>query len=209
MFIFLTILLIISVSVAIFVYTHKSSFEQCYTGDSFKIPCDLNDFEMAVQILTSIDNNISKFIIQMEEKYMDDEYTSKSRKDAIRRLRNKYKPRTLYETHPFNPEGDTSFTINTGDLISICIRKWDEDANAFVFHDLNTLMYVTFHELAHVASGEINHPERFWRVFKWLLQDAIDMGFYKNVNYRKHPLVYCKKLVLNSNVTFDTVSTFE
>lgn len=204
----------------------KSLFDTgCYTGKIYKIPCELTeDNDEAEAILKNIDNFIQKYIIFMKNKYLvnnnsinksdleggngDQNEVSNGKKRAIMRLAMMYKPNSLYETYPLNDLGDTSYTINTGELLSFCIRKWDNDMQKFMFHDRNTLIYVTVHELAHVAANEVAHPMRFWSAFKWLLKEAVNMGEYEPVDYRKYPVIYCKNLAIKSNILYDNMPEF-
>jgi hypothetical protein len=81
----------------------------------------------------------------------------------------------------------TSYTLNKGEEISLCIRS----KKTGKIHDINLIMYVVLHELSHVACPEKNHTPLFKKIFVFLLQVAIEMGIYKNVNYQLHPTEYC------------------
>ena len=37
----------------------------------------------------------------------------------------------------------------------------------------------------------IGHTKEFWQNFKFLLKDAVKMGIYKPVDYKKKPKSYC------------------
>ena len=54
-------------------------------------------------------------------------------------------------------EKNTSYTINKGEKIVICLRS--KFLNEI--HDINTIMYVVIHELAHVACPEFGHTPLF------------------------------------------------
>ena len=57
--------------------------------------------------------------------------------------------------------------------------------------DINTLTFVALHELAHVATKSIGHTDEFWANFKFLLQQAQQIGVYKPIDYSKKPKRYC------------------
>ena len=58
-------------------------------------------------------------------------------------------------------------------------------------HDINTIMFVAIHELAHLMTKEIGHTPRFWDNMKYLLEKASSVGIYTPVDYGKNPQVYC------------------
>jgi hypothetical protein len=77
--------------------------------------------------------------------------------------------------------------VNKGEKIVMCIRQAKD--NAFV--DLNVLMYVALHELAHLMTEEIGHPKSFWDNFKRLATEAVDIGVYKRDDFKAKPQSYC------------------
>ena len=93
----------------------------------------------------------------------------------------------------------TSYSINKGEKIIFCLRSRD-GKNKLV--DLNTVMYVAIHELGHLMTEEIGHPPAFWKNFRILLKEAVELGLYKKVDYAENPVKYCgiqiKSTVLSS-----------
>jgi hypothetical protein len=83
------------------------------------------------------------------------------------------------------PGSLTSFTVNKGAEIHMCIRDGDE------ITDENTLFFVALHELAHVMSISVGHKEEFWSNFRQLLAHAIRYGFYHYKPYHHSPVRYC------------------
>lgn len=79
----------------------------------------------------------------------------------------------------------TSFTINKGSFIAMCVKNND------AVHDINTLMYVLIHELAHVGTESQGHTKEFIDFFKFLLDSAIELEIYTYVDYSKTQGVYC------------------
>ena len=87
-----------------------------------------------------------------------------------------------------SPNGDhTSYTINKGQEIALCLRS----KHGYALHDLNLIMYVVLHELSHVACPEIDHTELFKKIFIFFQQIAIKIGIYRQVNYQEDPHEYC------------------
>ncbi len=58
---------------------------------------------------------------------------------------------------------------------------------------------MAIHELAHLATVEVGHTEKFWKNFKWLLQIAEKNGIYNYVDYSSSPQPYCG-IVISSNI---------
>jgi len=81
----------------------------------------------------------------------------------------------------------TSYTINKGEKIVFCLRSKILDT----IHDMNTLMYVVIHELAHVGCPEFGHTPLFRKIFKFLLIQSTKIGIYTAVDYRITPQNYC------------------
>jgi hypothetical protein len=123
-----------------------------------------------VKLVNYLKNNIEKFPENMS--YI---------KDLVSRT----KVINIMET----PEDEkyTSYTINKGEKIVFCLRSKIYDD----IHDMNTLMYVVIHEMAHVGCPEYGHTPLFKNIFKFLLKQSIVIGIYKPVNYRINPQYYC------------------
>ena len=81
----------------------------------------------------------------------------------------------------------TSYTINKGEKIVFCLRSKILDT----IHDMNTLMYVVIHELAHVGCPEFGHTPLFRKIFKFLLIQSKKIGIYTPIDYRMKPQYYC------------------
>jgi hypothetical protein len=82
----------------------------------------------------------------------------------------------------------TSYSVNKGEKIVFCLRARDETLKLV---DINTMMFVALHEVAHIATVSIGHTEEFWNTFKWILEHSIDIGIYKQTDYKKDPIKYC------------------
>lgn len=87
----------------------------------------------------------------------------------------------------------TTYTVNKQDM-HICLRTRDSQENPY---DINTLMYVILHELAHLCNYDkegnpINgHGEEFKKLFKILVKEAIDLKIYNYIDYNIQPKEYC------------------
>lgn len=87
----------------------------------------------------------------------------------------------------------TSFTLNKGSFVALCVKNNKE------IHDINTLMYVLLHELAHVGSKSNGHTREFTKFFKFLVGTAIKLELYKYIDYTMQPINYCG-MELNASI---------
>jgi predicted metal-dependent hydrolase len=52
-------------------------------------------------------------------------------------------------------------------------------------------MFVAIHEMAHITTVSIGHNKEFWDNFKFMLENATELGIYDPVDYAKKPQEYC------------------
>ena len=138
----------------------------------------LPDAEKGADKLAEINSYILSLIKSLENKENND-YTGN-----VKTLINRYNPDTLSETG--KDAEYTSYSVNKGQKISICIRNKD---NSFI--DNNTVIFVVIHELAHVMTDSIGHTEEFWDNMKYLLEKAEEMKIYTPQDYSANPVNYC------------------
>ena len=81
----------------------------------------------------------------------------------------------------------TSYSVNKGEELVFCLRCKKKKT----LHDINLLMYVAVHEMAHTACPETGHTNLFNRIFKFLLQQAVIINLYKYEDYNSYPVEYC------------------
>lgn len=81
-------------------------------------------------------------------------------------------------------EGTSAYTENKS-VITICLK----DPMSGHEYDMNTLMYVALHELAHATIPEQGHGDKFRARFQYLLKRGYQLGFY-NPNIPMPP-AYC------------------
>jgi predicted metal-dependent hydrolase len=144
-----------------------------------------DDKQEAADILAKIRANLEKLINSMKTKYPNDE--------SVNRMNRKFNPDNISESGKSSQY--TSYSVNKGEKIVFCIRQKDENES---FVDLNTMTFVAIHELAHVMSKSIGHTDEFWKNFKLLLEESINIGVYSKENYSQSPREYCGIKVTDS-----------
>jgi len=106
----------------------------------------------------------------------------------IIRLHSRYHPdRTRLSEGIPDPKKST-FTLNKGESITFCLAG--EGMNQP--YELNILVYVAIHELAHVGTPKQDHhgPE-FQYLHAFLLKEAIRQRVYIPRDFSKNPVNYC------------------
>lgn len=145
--------------------------------------------------LAIINSKVLKLIEHLSTKYSND-----SRRNYwIKFLKDKYRPSILSEAA--NDKRYTTFTIDKQDM-HICLRTRDEQQNLY---DINILMYVILHELAHVCNYTRNnvpiegHGREFKDKFSLLVKEGMEIGIYKYENYHSSPREYCG-MIINTQI---------
>ena len=154
------------------------------SGNTYKIHEELPDFEQTADVLGKLELFIDKLLTYL--------YTNKKSDPRTKRLIKRLNDISIEEA-PFEPNV-SSYTINKGELISLCIRNKKNKQ----FHNYQTLLFVVIHELAHVASVTKGHNKEFIDNFKWLLKIAKQANIYMPQNYSINPIEYCGVKVTNN-----------
>jgi predicted metal-dependent hydrolase len=142
---------------------------------------NVTDKSIAANTLATIKLNIEKLVTYFKE----NKSLFKKDTEYIKNLIDRTKDINIMETP--SDEKHTSYTINKGEKIVLCLRS------KFLnnIHDMNTIMYVVIHELAHVACPEYGHTPLFRKIFIFLLKESEKINIYKPVDYRINPQDYC------------------
>jgi hypothetical protein len=123
--------------------------------------------------------------------------------ERIMQLAKNYNPDDVWEISPKNRGNFTSYMEDKRKLV-MCLRSKEPDANGnYPLHDLNLCTFVMLHELTHAANNTLQHPQDFWQLFKLFLENAVDAGIYKPINYHDHPTRFCG-LDITYSPYFDT-----
>jgi hypothetical protein len=152
---------------------------------------DLPDKQQAADLLANVKANMMKLTnyvyANKDTKYV--EY-----KSYIEQLYTGMQKVVIHESDEDNDY--TSYSINKGEQIVFCIRS----KYTGQLHDINLIMYVAIHEMAHVACPEYGHTPLFKKIFAFLITVAIQLGIYKKVDFHNHPVEYCGLIITESIV---------
>jgi hypothetical protein len=129
-------------------------------------------------MLAQIRANLTNIVEYLKDNNISDE--------RVQLLVNRFNPDVLSESLPNTSY--TSYSVDKGKKIVFCLRSKDEKAELI---DMNTIMFVAIHELAHIMTKSIGHTEEFWNNMRYLLKQGIKVGVYQKVDYSKNPVSYC------------------
>lgn len=197
-------------------------------GRYYYMLADKPDQQEAAKIIKEINEFMVNLILELKKKYLynqktcfsedkfdpDDEFVPFSNRcvdhksnplddfkyRAIYLLVTRYRPNRLEENQPTSSK-DTSWAEGKGDRIALCLRE--QLSGKYKFIDSDLIKFVAIHELTHIAANTLEHPEYFWKVFKFLLLEANALLGYKLINYKKNPVNYCGMTVTYNPVYDD------
>jgi len=141
-----------------------------------------DDSKEAADLIAKIRQKLVLFVEHLGKTYSGD--------SRIEMLKLNFKPDKLKEG--IDTPGYTSYSINKGEQIILCLRSKDK------LVDINTMMFVVLHELAHLATKSIGHTEEFWNNFRWILEEAMNIGIYTKQDFKKENVEYCGMTITSS-----------
>ena len=153
---------------------------------------DKNDSQQAANLLGRINNNIHNISDYMYNKVNNDKNKRYDKyKPYILRLKTGIHDIIIRESAENSQY--TSYTVNKGEQIIFCLRSKliDKYINSSNIHNINLIMYVVLHEIAHIACPEYGHTPLFKDIFTFFCDEADTMGIYKKIDFKIHPTEYC------------------
>jgi len=145
---------------------------------------DLADSLDAANMLADISDKLTKLVEHVVSK--------DSEKDGIQQLKRNFNSRNIIENTPGGQY--TAYSVNKGEQLALCLR----DAKDDTFIELNLIIFVAIHEIAHVMTDEVGHTKKFWNNMRYLLEEGEKIGIYTPEDYSKNPKMYCG-LEINSS----------
>jgi len=146
-------------------------------------------FTKGVNLLDNVNKKVIKLLKSMQEMYPNE--------DNVVRLRDGYDPSVLHEILPCSEH--VAYIENKGDKVALCLQLEKHESK---FIDINTLMFVTLHEISHIATKSVGHTNEFRENFRFILDEAVKLNIYKPEDYSNHPVRYCGTIIKH-NPYFD------
>ena len=140
------------------------------------------DAQEAADLIAQIRQKLVLIVDHLVKSYPDE--------DRSQRMKSNFRPDNIKEG--IDDPKYTSYSINKGEKIVLCLRTNNK------LMDLNTMMFVVLHELAHICTESIGHTEEFWTNFKWILEESINIGIYKKQDFKLNNVEYCGMTITDS-----------
>ena len=162
-----------------------------FESDMFHLKCIVSDedgntycvretpkLELVADLLARTTEKLKQLVEYLKEEYPN--------RENVKRLAEKFNPKKISETLPTSKY--TAYSENKGEKLAFCTTTTKEGSKLI---DENTLSFVAIHELGHVMTESVGHTKEFWENFKFLLKNAVKIGIYQPVDYKKKPKNYC------------------
>lgn len=153
---------------------------------------EMEDKYDAANILGEVELRIKKLVDYFEQNI--DKYPEY--KPYLQQFLSRIDKINLQENSVYNKH--TSYTINKGDKVVLCLRS----KKNIKLHDINLIMYVVLHELAHIACPEVDHTKLFTKIFIFFIEIGIMLNIYQYREYDIDPHEYCG-ISINENLLKD------
>lgn len=147
--------------------------------------------QQAADLLANVNTFACDLIAHMQRKYLlggarvSVAYTSGA--EIANRMSERYKPESVKENFPTDLRF-TSYVLNKGEEVAFCLHPAGQPE---VFHDFNLIQFVALHELSHIACPSDGHEDDYWRIFQFMIKEAVEAGLYIPQDYSKSPVQYC------------------
>jgi len=183
-------IIIIFIYILYFIKKNRLTLVEANNNVKFMVYNDKNKVESANLLATLVDRmyKLRNNLINNKKNYQEYE-------QYIDLLEKNFNNERTYIYENIPDSNLTSFTINKGEELGFCLKSKITGK----FHNINLLMYVAIHEMAHMACPETGHGDLFKRVFLFLTEKAIDMELYIKINYEINNVEYCG-MILSSSI---------
>ena len=175
---YILLFLFVSITIAYVIYKlNEVRYVKSRVNEKRYIVLNRIDSKDAADILAEISIRLEKIQTLLEKNHNNQE--------RLKKIKERFNPENISEGSPDSQY--TSYTINKGEKMVFCIR----DKETKKLHDINLMMYVALHELAHVMSESIGHNAEFQNNFNYVLQLAEKNGLYSKLPLGRNQIKYC------------------
>jgi len=180
------ICMIVLVAISYLLYINRNMILQKGRDGHNYLVRDMDDKEKATDTLVVLRKKLIDLIdyIDIKMDHSTDPNFLKY-KENIKQIKSKLPSVVIRETSPYT--NHTSFSVNKGQELNFCIRSKTTDD----LHNINDLLYVAIHEIAHIGCPEIGHTKLFYDINVFLLKEALEFNIYQYANYDTMPIEYC------------------
>lgn len=176
-------MLLIVIIIIIILFFVDISVNYKINGRSFRLrPSIFGDLREKAEVLYELQTKLDKLV----EHLISNDIPNK---ESASRLASRFKNTELRETGIF--EFNTAYTLNKGKEIRICLDHGGKEKL-----DVNLIMFVLLHEMAHVMSETYGHNKEFVDNMDIIVKTAVKIGIYSPTDFSASPGRYC-----GSNIT--------
>lgn len=174
-----------------------------YESDVFNLRCivstadgnkycvrERNNIQKASNLLAQTTDKLKYLVENVGSRYKN--------RSNVQKLVENFNPTTIKETLPTSEY--TAYSENKGQKLAFCLNKNKNNNDNLI--DQNTLMFVAIHEIAQIMTFSVGHTDEFWQNFKFLLENAVELGIYEPIDYKKNPRNYCG-MTISDNPYYD------
>lgn len=183
--------------------TDTTAIKSSFDGENYNVIGCFDNSKEAADLMAKVNSIVLNFLNYLKDKYeinkvFNDNMRGTSFGDSagtrpmkntqliIERILTNYNPEVIYENQPTGKDG-TSYTLDKGSKLVLCLR----DKKTKKLHDIDILVFVALHEVAHMGNETWGHDDKFWQTFKFLLNEARLAGIHYPKDYALSPVVYC------------------
>lgn len=141
-----------------------------------------DDAKAAADLIAGIRQKLMLLVTHLIKSHPGDE--------RVLMLKENFDPDALREG--VDNSGYTSYSVNKGEKVVLCLRNNDK------LVDMNTMMFVSLHEVAHICTADMGHTDTYWKNFKWILEESINIGIYVHQDFDTRPVEYCGMQITSS-----------
>ena len=192
--VFLTIILFIWYFFKYHYKTNMTYVKSSYDNHTYYVR-NLPDKLNAANLLAYIHKMIDVLIERLEIAY--------PKNAQVLRMKNKFKHCILEESQ--HNTNHTSYSVNKGEKLVFCLRSKTEEQTLV---DVNTITFVSLHELAHILSVSHGHTEEFWNNFRFVLAHAVKWNLYASVDYKTNVKPYCGTQITDTPLKINDIKKF-
>jgi predicted metal-dependent hydrolase len=185
-----------------YLYWNEVCYVESFDSNNYLVR-NLPDKDKAALMLAEIRNKLINFVDNLASQAEKESMVQEDDKEIDSELIDNYKyikmiqkklPNSIIKESSAKSEF-TSYSVNKGEELVFCLRSKKNNK----LHDINDLMYVAVHEIAHIGCPEIGHTPLFKNINKFLLERAALANLYKFENYKATQKEYCG-ITLTSNI---------
>lgn len=202
--------------------TSTMAVRSAVDGATYRVHGDLTDPRGAADLLAELNRWATKLVGSLRRRYLGLDgipptlprsARTRARVSCVRNLVARYNPDNFVENSYKGSSSESSYCVDKGAILAICLRSRVIASSKEMgtstrvppgqFQDLNTLFFVTLHELTHMTIEDIDHPRRFWSAFRFILIEAeLAPVNFISPRYAQNPVAYCG-VVINYNPRYD------